>query len=81
MLDKCANPACSAIFLRLRDGKLFVTEVEVDDNSCVGTHRRQLEYFWLCNCCCRSMTITVKKGKRAQVVSLPESVTATQAAS
>jgi len=81
MLDKCANPACSATFLRLRDGKLFVAEVEVDDNGCVSKHRRQIEYFWLCNYCCRSMTIAVKKGKRAQVVLLPESVTATPAAS
>jgi len=31
MLDKCANPACSAILLRLRDGgRLF--EIKVDAN-------------------------------------------------
>jgi len=34
MLDKCANPVCPEIFRNLRDGRLFVTEVEaVHQNS------------------------------------------------
>ena len=71
MLAKCANPTCSAKFLRLHDGKLFVTEVEGD---CQGSHRheRTVEYFWLCSSCCGTMTIAVEKGKRPQVVALPE---------
>lgn len=81
MLEKCANPRCSARFLRLRDGKVFVTEAEADDHSSVSGHGRQREYYWLCNSCCRTMTVTVEKGKRAHVVPLPESATATRVAS
>ena len=81
MLDKCSNPACSASFRSLRDGKLFVTEVEADYHSSVSGHQRLRQYFWLCNSCCRSMTITVDKRTGAHVVPLPESAIAAQAAS
>ena len=81
MLDKCANPGCSAVFRSLHDGKLFVTEVEPDYCIGVSGHVRQRQYFWLCNSCCRNMTVTVEKGKMAQVVPLPESATVNRAAS
>lgn len=71
MLDKCANPACSATFRRLRDGRVFVTEVEVDYQSSASRCARQRQYFWLCNSCCRTMTVIAEKGKSAQVVPLP----------
>jgi hypothetical protein len=81
MLDKCTNPACFAVFRSLRDGKLFVTEVEPDYHSGLSAHMRQRQNSWLCNSCCRNMTVTVEKGKSAQVVPLPESANATRAAS
>ena len=81
MLEKCANPACSAKFLRLREGKLFVAEFEAEGTGRVSRHWRQFEYFWLCSSCCRTMTVTIEKGKRAQVSSLPGSATGAQAAS
>ena len=80
MLEKCANPACRAIFRRLRDGRVFVTEVEADYRSGAGETRRR-QYFWLCNSCCRTMTIVAEKGKRAQVVPLPMTEAAARAAS
>jgi hypothetical protein len=76
MLDKCANPACSETFRRLRDGRVFVIEVE---SSASRPHQRQ--HFWLCNSCCRSMMVVVDKDKGVQVRPRPESETATQAAS
>jgi len=81
MLDKCANPVCPAIFRNLRDGRLFVTEVEAVHHSSIREHGRQRQYFWLCSSCCRTMTLTVEKGKRVQVVPLPESATSGRAAS
>jgi hypothetical protein len=81
MLDKCANPACSARFLRLGDGKVFVTEVDAIYHSDGSGHRRQRQHFWLCNSCCRTMSVTVEKGKKPQVVPLPESATAARACS
>jgi len=76
MLDKCANPACSATFRRLRDGRVFVTEVEGDykSNASVDVPRRQ--YFWLCNSCCRNMTVIAEKGKKVQVVPLAATASA-----
>jgi hypothetical protein len=81
MLDKCANPSCSAVFRSLRDGKVFVTEVEPDYQSGISGHGLQRQYFWLCNSCCRNMTVTVEKGKMAQVVPLPKFAIAARAAS
>ena len=81
MLDKCANPVCPAIFRNLRDGRLFVTEVEAVHQGSISEHGRQRQYFWLCSSCCRTMTVIVEKGKGAQVVPLPVSGTAARAAS
>ena len=38
MLAKCANPACSETFRRLRDGKVFAIEVQTDYQ---GEHQRE----------------------------------------
>jgi hypothetical protein len=81
MFDKCANPVCPAIFRNLRDGRVFVTEVESEYQSSDSGHARKRRYFWLCSSCCRTMTLAVEKGKGAQVVPLPESATAARAAS
>ncbi len=83
MVEKCANPACSAIFRRLRDGRLFVKEiqVQVDSPSDGKELSRQLRYFWLCNSCCRTMTVTTEKGTGVRVVPLPTTATASKAAS
>jgi hypothetical protein len=53
MLSKCANPDCSAVFLYLHSGKLFKLETGAHSNV-----KRKLEYFWLCEVCCQSMTLT-----------------------
>jgi hypothetical protein len=71
MLDKCANPTWSATFRRLRDGRVFVTEVEAEYRSGASGLVRQRQYFWLCNSCCRTMTVIAEKGKSAQVVPRP----------
>ncbi len=79
MLDKCANPACSAKFLRLHDGKLFLTEVEGEYEGS-DRHEHKLEYFWLCNSCCRTMTVAVEKGQRPRVVPLSKPAAAARVA-
>ena len=71
MVEKCANPTCSATFRSLRDGRLFVTEVEADYRSGSGGRARQRQHFWLCSSCCRTMTVIAERGKRVQVVPLP----------
>jgi hypothetical protein len=63
VVEKCANPSCSARFRRLRDGRLFVMEAVVNDRP------RQLRYLWLCDSCRRTLTVA-KKGNEAVVASL-----------
>ena len=80
MLDRCANPACSATFRSLRDGRMFVTEFEADNWSSASRPARQRQYFWLCESCCRTMTIIAEKGKRVRVLPLSATAIAAQAA-
>ena len=69
MVQKCANPTCSSPFRSLRKGRVFVKEVEGNPD---GSGRfRHLEYFWLCDSCCRSMTVIAEKGKGVRVAPLP----------
>ncbi len=64
MLAKCANPACSATFRYLHEGKLFAIESKADslqrgppaDPEYRGKSHSPL-YFWLCSSCCRAMTV------------------------
>ncbi len=73
MVSKCANPACSAPFHYLREGKVFRLAIEERSDP-----RPQLlqpmrpvghvEYFWLCGACARLMTLRVDNGK---VVAVP----------
>ena len=56
MLSKCSNPDCSAVFLYLHRGKLFKLETGVQPTN--SDVKRKLEYFWLCDNCCQSMTLS-----------------------
>ena len=57
MMSKCANPQCSSIFRYLHDGKLF--QVRATDRVADGAAKRTArdEFFWLCNECCKELTI------------------------
>ncbi len=80
MLSKCANPDCAEPFLYLCQGKLFRLEIieEADGHPSVqdtnqkfkGAHRRT-EYYWLCESCCKRMTVAYQKGKGVTTVLFP----------
>lgn len=63
MIEKCANPACSASFRNLRDGRVFVMEVDDSSHSDGNQRSRKLRYSWLCNACCRTMTVVAENGE------------------
>lgn len=63
MIEKCANPACSALFRRLRDGRVFVVEVGDPSRSGRYPQNRKLRYCWLCNACCRTMSVVSENGE------------------
>jgi hypothetical protein len=55
MVTKCANPECSSQFRYLHLGKLFMIES--------GGAEHKLDYYWLCEKCCSTLTIERKYGK------------------
>ena len=70
MVSKCANPACSAPFIYLRDGRLFRVEIDAGDPQPASERKpsRRVEHFWLCGPCSLLFTLTVDKG---QVTTVP----------
>ncbi len=79
MLHKCANPACSNIFRRLSEGKLFQVETELFEPSSAGRAganrntrpARRVEHYWLCNQCSSFLTLTYERGQGMITVPLP----------
>jgi len=70
MLSKCANPGCSEKFLYLHQGKLFqltpTPEVQASGDELPLLYER----FWLCEKCCKEMTLTWG-GTGPKVVPIP----------
>lgn len=58
MVSKCANPACSERFLYLHQGKLFnlAPTLEIEEAG-AGFVPALYERFWLCDQCCKRMTL------------------------
>ena len=58
MVSKCANPACSATFRYLHDGRLFHVAIESAASERAASYETAtLERFWLCGECSRKMTV------------------------
>ena len=58
MVSKCANPACSAIFRYLHEGRLFHLAVGYGTPEELASYETPtLESFWLCAECSRKMTV------------------------
>ncbi len=82
MLSKCANPACSTPFRRLREGKLFVVETEyfamADRRETTSARKpkpaRRAEHYWLCDECSSFITLTFDRERGMITVPLPGGV-------
>ncbi len=66
MLSKCANPACSARFLYLHEGRIFNIEVDAgmttDPELRICGRPRRLEHYWLCANCAQLLTVRCEHG-------------------
>jgi len=70
MISKCANPACSARFLYLHEGKLFRFEREAQNHDevllgfdpAVLKRENNVDFFWLCGRCSATMTLVHCRG-------------------
>ena len=70
MVSKCANPECSEEFRYLHLGKLFQLTPTPDLPASNGEFYPALyERFWLCERCCKEMTL-VWGGARVKLVPL-----------
>jgi hypothetical protein len=70
MVTNCANPSCLRPFRYLRGGKLFLVKTPPPDPIGDAEFREgsfRSEYFWLCERCARSMTITSDRVGRVAV--------------
>jgi len=71
MVSKCANPTCSERFLYLHQGKIFQLTPTPEVEAVSGCFLPSLyERFWLCDKCCKEMTL-VWGGIGAKIVALP----------
>jgi hypothetical protein len=61
MLDQCLNPACRTSFRYLYDGRIFTVEHCVTSADTLKTDR-QIEHYWLCGECSKSMKVVVENG-------------------
>ncbi len=80
MLTKCANPNCSAQFLYLHEGKLFIVDRSnrmaggcAQAGAADGQPNDYFDYYWLCANCSRKMVVVSDKWVPPQVVPLPHS--------
>jgi hypothetical protein len=62
VLSKCANPACSAGFHYLHEGRIFKFEMSAPSSDKSHSHNRRLEYFWLCERCVQTLTVVLENG-------------------
>lgn len=74
MLAKCANPSCSSEFHSLFDGRLFILPSTANGagyssrvNFCGLIQNAQ--YAWLCNSCCRDLTVVLDSENKIKVTS------------
>jgi len=71
MLSKCANPACSATFQYLHQGKIFhLCPSPAVEMAAAAEGLFLVERFWLCDDCAKEMTV-IWDGARAKIVRLP----------
>jgi hypothetical protein len=84
MLSQCANSQCGKPFLKLREGKLFV--VEIDRVLCPGEkippafvsarrQQRSIEHFWLCDDCALQWTLIYDRELGITLIALKRPVT------
>ncbi len=58
MVSKCANPACSATFRYMHEGRLF--HLVVGPRSPEPEKEAPFERFWLCDECSRKLTVVAR---------------------
>jgi hypothetical protein len=60
MVNQCANPRCGKPLRYLREGRIFVFEVQDDTLGSDGKRTRHMEHYWLCGDCAPTLLLDRK---------------------
>jgi hypothetical protein len=67
MLSKCANPACTARFRYLHEGRIFSAVFDAKEpvrgEEAFQETPRRVERYWLCDTCAVTMTLVISAGR------------------
>src|SRR3954452_24796523 len=85
MLSQCANSNCGKRFLKLREGKLFLVQIQNASRSgkpASARNRQQhaVEYYWLCDECALQWTLMTDAASGIVLSPLPQPMMAPSAA-
>jgi hypothetical protein len=75
VLQKCANPFCSAQFRYQHQGKLFQVEIQYFENLSgegkgkSGNGKRHVERCWLCDRCAAHVALRLERRRGLVIVS------------
>ena len=62
MLSQCLNPACSATFRYMHEGRVFTVERTAPSDCLSHPPVRSVERYWLCSGCALMLRVVVKNG-------------------
>lgn len=62
MLSKCLNPACSAKFRYLHEGKIFKIATGSPSPDPLDSASHKVEHFWLCGHCAQTLKVVLDHG-------------------
>jgi hypothetical protein len=57
MVSNCANPKCAKPLHYLRDGRIFVFDIQDRVVAATGKRTQRIEHFWLCGACSQTMAM------------------------
>ncbi len=71
MVNNCANPQCAKPLHYLREGRIFVFDVQ-DPAEAIGSDgkkKTRMEHFWLCGECSQTMLLEQSSEREIRLVS------------
>jgi hypothetical protein len=57
MVNHCSNPQCAKPLHYLREGRIFVFDVPLQNLGGEGKRTRRIEHYWLCGACLQTMLL------------------------
>ena len=69
MVSNCANPKCAKPLHYLREGRIFVFDVQEQSVNITGEKKgHHLEHYWLCGDCSKMFMVEHESEKGVQLV-------------